>query len=79
MFAVILNARLSFEIIGDGMNGYEKLKCNGCGKTLGYVSISIRTIPPKSLYRLFAGFPHQKVILDSLCEECFLRINSSGS
>jgi len=59
------------QCVGDEMSVYEKLKCSKCGKTLGFISVSIRTIPPKSLYRLFAGFPHQKVTVDGLCEECF--------
>jgi hypothetical protein len=50
---------------------YELLKCEDCGKRLGYIHVCLKTFPPKALYRLYAGFPHQKIEKTALCESCF--------
>jgi len=52
---------------------YELLRCEECGKALGYIYVSLKTIPPKALYRLFYGFPYQKIEKSAFCEQCFLK------
>jgi hypothetical protein len=52
---------------------YELLKCEDCGKTLGYIYVTVKTIPPKTLYRLAYGFPYQKIEKSAFCEQCFQR------
>jgi len=54
-----------------GMTSYELLKCDHCGKTLGYIRIDVKVYPPKSLIRLVAGGPLTKVEKHVLCQECF--------
>lgn len=51
---------------------YELLKCDDCGKTLGYVYVSVKTWPPQTLLRLSTGW-RQKIEKTAFCEECFLR------
>jgi len=50
---------------------YELLKCDACGKTLGYLHESVKVFPPKSWIRMLAGGPIIKIEKDVLCEECF--------
>ena len=50
---------------------YELLKCDDCGKTLGYVHESVKVFPPKGWIRLVAGGPIIKIEKDVFCEECF--------
>jgi len=50
---------------------YELLKCDDCGKTLGYIHESVKIFPPKKWIRLMAGGPLIKIEKDVFCEECF--------
>jgi len=50
---------------------YELLKCDDCGKTLGYMHESVKVFPPKGWIRLIAGDPIIKIEKDVFCEECF--------
>ena len=43
---------------------YELLKCDDCGKTLGYVHESVKVFPPKGWIRLIAGGPIVKIEKD---------------
>jgi len=56
---------------------YELVKCDNCGKTLGYIRIDVKVFPPKTWYKLIAGGPSIKVEKDVLCEECFSRLRES--
>jgi hypothetical protein len=51
---------------------YELLKCDGCGKTLGYIYVSVKIFPPERWIRLAAGGPIKKIKKAALCEQCFL-------
>lgn len=51
---------------------YELLKCDKCGKKLGYVLETVRINPPRLVLRLTKGVS-QKVSKTAFCEECFLR------
>jgi len=50
---------------------YELLKCEDCGKTLGYIYVSVKIFPPKRWIHSVAGGPIQKIEKTALCEECF--------
>ena len=50
---------------------YELLKCDDCGKTLGYVHESVKVFPLKGWIRLIAGGPIVKIEKDGFCEVCF--------
>jgi hypothetical protein len=52
---------------------YELLKCEGCGKRLGYIRISVKIFPLESLIRLSTGGPLKKIQKTAFCEECFRR------
>jgi len=52
---------------------YKPLKCDNCGKTLGYIYISIKILPPEQWIRLTAGGPVKKIEKTAYCEECFQR------
>jgi hypothetical protein len=54
-----------------GRGRYKLLKCDACGKRLGYLHESVKVFPPKSWIRLVAGGPTIKIEKDVLCEECF--------
>jgi len=58
---------------------YEPLKCNNCGKTLGYISISVKIIPPERWIRLAAGGPIKKIKKTAYCGECFKRRKAETS
>jgi len=51
---------------------YELLKCDGCGKTLGYIYVSVKIYPPERWIHLVAGGPIKRIKKAALCEECFL-------
>ena len=51
---------------------YEQLKCNLCGKTLGYIYETVRIDPPRLLLKLTRG-ASQKNDRTAFCEECFLK------
>jgi len=51
---------------------YELLKCDDCGKTLGYIYEAVKMWPPKIYLKLFTGY-YQKIKRTTLCEECFLK------
>lgn len=55
---------------------HELLKCVNCGKTLGYIRIDVKMLPPKSWTRLVAGGPLIKIEKDALCEECFKHLRN---
>ena len=50
---------------------YEPLNCNNCGKTLGYIHISVKIVPPERWIRLAAGGPIKEIKKTAYCEECF--------
>jgi len=50
---------------------YELLKCDNCGKRLGYINISVKILPPERWIRLAAGGPIKKIKKAAYCEECF--------
>ncbi len=50
---------------------YELLKCNDCGKKLGYMHESVKVFPPKTWIRLIAGGPTIRIERDVFCKECF--------
>ena len=50
---------------------YELLKCGGCGKTLGYIYVSVKVFPPEGLIHLKLGGPIIKIEKDVFCKECF--------
>jgi len=50
---------------------YEQLKCDNCGKTLGYIYISVKIYPPETWIRLTAGGPVKEIEKTAFCEECF--------
>jgi len=50
---------------------YEPLQCDNCGKTLGYIYISVKILPPEQWIRLTAGGPIKKIEKTAYCEECF--------
>jgi hypothetical protein len=52
---------------------YELLKCDECGKTLGYIHISVKIYPPERWIRLAAGGPIKKIQKTTFCEDCFLQ------
>jgi hypothetical protein len=54
-----------------GMASYELLKCDHCGKTLGYIRVDVKVYPPKFLTQLITGGPLIKVEKHVLCQECF--------
>jgi hypothetical protein len=56
---------------------YELVKCGNCGKTLGYMRIDVKMLPPKTWIRLIAGGPLIKIEKDVLCEECFKRLKEA--
>jgi len=49
---------------------YELLKCDDCGKTLGYMYETVKMWPPRIYLRHFTGF-YQKIKRYVFCEECF--------
>jgi len=57
---------------------YELLKCGDCGKTLGYVYVSVKTFPPETLIRLQCGF-YQKIEKSAFCEQCFRKRKAKTS
>jgi len=50
---------------------YELLKCQDCGKTLGYIYVTVKTFPPKRYIRAVAGGPIEKIEKTAFCEDCF--------
>jgi len=50
---------------------YELLKCDDCGKVLGYIYINVRIFPPERLIHLSSGGPLKKIEKSVFCEECF--------
>jgi len=58
---------------------YEPLKCNKCGKTLGYISMSVKIIPPERWIRLTAGGPIKRIRKTAYCEECFQKRRAETS
>jgi len=54
-----------------GASEYELLKCDNCGKTLGYIYVSVKIYPPELWIRLRAGGPVKKIEKTAFCEECF--------
>ncbi len=53
---------------------YELLKCEGCGKTLGYIYASAKTWPPPMTPRyglLYRSLP-TRIEKIAFCETCFL-------
>ena len=52
---------------------YELLKCDGCGRKLGYIHISIKIYPPERWIHLVAGGPIKKIEKTVFCEDCFLQ------
>jgi len=52
---------------------YELLKCDGCGKKLGYIHISIKIYPSERWIHLVTGGPIKKIEKTVFCEDCFLR------
>ena len=52
---------------------FEILKCDKCGKTLGYMHVSVRIFPPEEWIRLVAGGPKKEIEKIVFCEECSQR------
>jgi hypothetical protein len=52
---------------------YETLKCDNCGKKLGYIYINVRTFPPKWYIHAIAGGPLNRIEKNVLCDDCFQR------
>jgi len=52
---------------------YELLKCDDCGKTLGYIYVSVKIYPPERWIRLVAGGPVKEIKKSAFCEGCFQR------
>jgi len=50
---------------------YERMKCHGCGKSLGYIYVSVKIFPPEQWIKMVAGGPIQKIEKTAYCEECF--------
>jgi len=71
--------KLLFGEEGMAVYEYELLKCEDCGKTLGYIYVSLKTFPPKGLHRFFFGFPYQKMKKSAFCEECFSKLKAQVS
>jgi len=57
---------------------YELLKCENCGKVLGYIYVSVKTFPPETLIRLRSGFL-QKIEKSAFCEQCFKTLSEQTS
>ncbi len=57
---------------------YELLKCENCGKVLGYIYVSVKTFPPETLIRLTSGF-YQKIEKSAFCEQCFQKRKAKTS
>lgn len=51
---------------------YELLKCDGCGKELGYIYEKVTQWPPRVYSKLFTGY-YLKIKRTTFCEECFLK------
>lgn len=58
---------------------YELLKCDNCGKTLGYIYISVKIYPPERWIRLTAGGPVKEIEKTAFCEECFQKRKAENS
>jgi hypothetical protein len=52
---------------------FETLKCDSCGKTLGYIHVSVKIFPPERWIRLVAGGPIKEIKKTVFCEKCFLK------
>lgn len=50
---------------------FEKMKCDNCGKFLGYIHIRTKSVPPREVYRLYAGVPVRKLEVTTFCPECY--------
>jgi len=50
---------------------YELLKCDNCGKMLGYIYIRVKIFPPEQLIHLTASGPVKEIEKTAFCEECF--------
>jgi ribosomal protein S14 len=57
--------------------GYERLKCENCGKPLGFMRLGLKIYPPKTLIRLASGGPIVNVEKEVHCKECFRRLAES--
>ena len=55
------------------LSQFEPLKCDSCGKTLGYIHISVKIFPPERWIRLVAGGPTKQIRKTAFCEKCFLK------
>jgi hypothetical protein len=55
---------------------YELLKCDDCGKTLGYIHESVKVFPPKRWIRMWVGGPRIKIEKDVFCKECFEKMRA---
>jgi len=62
-----------------GASQYEVLKCDGCGKMLGYIYIDVRIFPPERLIRLTSGGPLKKIEKTVFCQECFQKRTAETS
>jgi len=54
---------------------YELVKCEGCGKTLGYIRVSVRIWPPPVTprYWFLSDRLPPRIEKTAFCEECFLQ------
>jgi len=52
---------------------YEVLKCDDCGRRLGYIYIEVKILPPRGYIHLTAGGPLEKSEKTVFCEVCFQR------
>ena len=54
---------------------YELVKCEGCGKTLGYIRVTVRTRPPPITprYWFLSDRSPPRIEKTAFCEECFLQ------
>ena len=50
---------------------YELLKCEDCGKPLGYVHVEVKIFPPRRYIRAVAGGPIERIEKTAFCEACF--------